>query len=235
MQQIPRLFLLLLAALLLCRMCTVCGCSTVAARVEQPHCDRQASRDVRRVVNEVRKPKAQHCHHHPQSTVNRRRGCCWLLFLTLTLAVLSSLQIVLPRLGGRLLPPTCPLCPANDRQVALCQVPPRFPDLAAAAGPASPASHGVCGTAPCTKSLRVLCCRYRTQEEAKEALAQGRWRCRQCGKRFLGEAFIDAHLAARHPYLEQQQVQFRAGASGRPKAVSMEGWIGVPHCLLHLK
>ncbi|KAL4457552.1 hypothetical protein ABPG75_012417 [Micractinium tetrahymenae] len=47
--------------------------------------------------------------------------------------------------------------------------------------------------------------RYLQQEAAKEALSQGRWRCRRCGKRFLGERYLDAHLAARHPYLEAQQ------------------------------
>lgn len=48
--------------------------------------------------------------------------------------------------------------------------------------------------------------RYLLQEGAKEALAGGRWRCRLEGKAFLSEAFIDAHMAHRHPHLELAQV-----------------------------
>lgn len=53
-----------------------------------------------------------------------------------------------------------------------------------------------CPLAPHADRLQLV-------EASKEALAGGRWRCRQCGKRFVGEAFLDAHLAARHPWLER--------------------------------
>jgi hypothetical protein len=48
--------------------------------------------------------------------------------------------------------------------------------------------------------------RFWWQEAAKEAQAQGLWRCRLCGKQFISEEHLDRHLGSRHADLEMHNV-----------------------------
>ncbi len=198
------------AAVLLLLACGLCAAAAAPQHSERPCCDRAASRDVRGAVPQVRRAHRQPLAAPAPAPASPPLICRHMLLPCADPAArLDRCSMEWKLSAGR------------ARQVGACHsiliVGPSHLPLHARPSALLPCSIRSSPTG-CTTHVRVPR-KYREQEAAKEELAEGRWRCRQCGKRFLGEAFLDRHLAHRHPHLERTQVgASRAGESDLRKA-----------------